>query len=108
MTLRILKVPIGLRGHAKDRGVRNIGTDTSARTVHIRKKMSKCISDLYIAMNHLRISKFSEPPVFIILLVSPPLIYAESVRFDVISTEKCSYFFGDCRWKKLDNCLSHV
>ena len=31
--------------------------------------------------------KFSEPQVCITLLVSPPLICAESVRFDVVSTE---------------------
>ena len=65
----------------------NLGTDKSARTVHIEKNNSKCISNLYIAMTHLRINKFSEPPVCITLLVSPPLICAESVRFDVVSTE---------------------
>ena len=65
----------------------NLGTDKSARTVHIEKNNSKCISNLYIAMTHLRINRFSEPPVCITLLVSPPLICADSVRFDVVSTE---------------------
>ena len=86
MTFRNLKVPIGLEGHAKDGSVRNLGTDKSARTVHIEKKY-KCISDLYIAMTHSRINTFSEPPVFITLIVSPPLICVESVRFDVVATE---------------------
>ena len=54
------------------RGVRNLGIDKSARTVHIGKNMSRCKSDLYIysieemvsiAMYHLRISNFTEPPV---------------------------------------------
>ena len=53
-------------------GVRNLGIDKSARTVHIGKNMSRCKSDLYIdsieemvsiAMYHLRISNFTEPPV---------------------------------------------
>ena len=38
-------------------------------------------------MTHSRINTFSEPPVFITLLVSPPLICVESVRFDVVATE---------------------
>ena len=37
MTFRNLEVPIGLGGHAKDGSVRNLGTDKSARTVHIEK-----------------------------------------------------------------------
>ena len=53
-------------------GVRNLGIEKSARTVHIGKNMSRCKSDLYIdsieemvsiAMYHLRISNFTEPPV---------------------------------------------
>ena len=38
-------------------------------------------------MTHSRINTFSEPPVFITLIVSPPLICVESVRFDVVATE---------------------
>ena len=74
MTFHILKVPIELGGRAKDgrHAVRNLGIEKSARTVHIGKNMSRCKSDLYIdsieemvsiAMYHLRISNFTEPPV---------------------------------------------
>ena len=108
MTFSNLKVPIGWEGHAKDGSVPNLGTDKSARTVHIEKNNSKCISNLYIAMTHLRINKFAEPPVCITLLVSPPLICAESVRFDVVSTENVRITSVTVYGKKRDNCPSHV
>ena len=40
MTFRNLEVPIGLGGHAKDGSVRNLGTDKSARSVHIEKNIN--------------------------------------------------------------------